>query len=141
MSLKSSSHESDQTVGAVSAVGNGKPVLVLDLRVNGASAISERDIPLPPYVSTVIDKHVADHGTTPDGYLFQGRKYKFVIRKTYQGHFDRSADTDVSKWLGHKNIEITYRIYGHLVHAAWERAREVLEEAFQSGKSGKKASG
>ena len=38
-----------------------------------------RDIPLPQYVSEAIDKHVAGHGTTPDGYLFQGRKYKLVV--------------------------------------------------------------
>ena len=31
-----------------------------------------RDIPLPAYVAEAIDKHIASHGTTPDGYLFQG---------------------------------------------------------------------
>jgi integrase len=37
-----------------------------------------RDIPLPQYVSDAIDKHIADHGTTSDGYLYQGRKYAHV---------------------------------------------------------------
>jgi hypothetical protein len=50
-----------------------------------------RDIPLPAYVAEAIDKHIASHGTTPDGYLFQGRKRKLVIRRTYQEDFDRSA--------------------------------------------------
>jgi integrase len=31
-----------------------------------------RDIPLPHYVSEAIDKHIAEHSTTSDGYLFQG---------------------------------------------------------------------
>jgi site-specific recombinase XerC len=51
-----------------------------------------RDIPLPQYVSEAIDKHVAEHGTTTDGYLFQGRKYKLVVRRTYQEDFRRAAD-------------------------------------------------
>jgi site-specific recombinase XerC len=50
-----------------------------------------RDIPLPEYVSEAVDKHVAGHGTTPDGYLFQGRKYKLVVRRSYQEDFQRAA--------------------------------------------------
>ena len=50
-----------------------------------------RDIPLPEYVSEAVDKHVAEHGTTPDGYLFQGRKYKLVVRRSYQQDFQRAA--------------------------------------------------
>jgi hypothetical protein len=42
-----------------------------------------RDILLPMYVNEAIDKHVAGHGTTPDGYLFQGRKHKLVVRRSY----------------------------------------------------------
>ena len=38
-----------------------------------------------------IDKHVADHGTTSDGYLFQGRKYKLVVRRSYQEDFQPAA--------------------------------------------------
>ena len=36
--------------------------------------------------------------------------------------------TDVSKWLGHRSIQVTYGIYGHLVPASWDRARNVLDE-------------
>jgi integrase len=50
-----------------------------------------RDIPLPQYVSEAIDKHVAEHGTTSDGYLFPGRRYKLVIRRSYQEDFQRAA--------------------------------------------------
>jgi integrase len=84
-----------------------------------------------------IDKHIASHGTTSDGYLFQGREHKLVIRRTYQEDFGRSAEkaglppefiphslrhcyvsvalargipiTEVSRWLGHKSIEVTHQ--------------------------------
>jgi integrase len=35
--------------------------------------------------------------------------------------------TDVAKYLGHANIAITYRVYGHLEPAAFGRARAVLD--------------
>ena len=119
-----------------------------------------RDIPLPLYVTEAIDKQIASHGTTPDGYLFQGRRYKHVIRRTYQEDFARAAAkaglpgefiphalrhcyasvalakgvpiTEVSRWLGHKSIEVTHQIYGHLVPASWDRARAVLDDAYRS---------
>ncbi len=50
-----------------------------------------RDVPLPEYVSEAIGKHVAEHGATPDGYLFRGRKYKLVIRRSYQEDFQRAT--------------------------------------------------
>lgn len=101
-----------------------------------------RDIPLPHYVSEAIDKHIAEHGTTSDGYLFRGRKYKLVVRRSYQEDFQRAVTkaglppefiphslrhlyasvslaegipiTEVSRWLGHKSIEVTHQIYGTL---------------------------
>jgi integrase len=121
-----------------------------------------RDIPLPEYVSEAIDKHAADQGTTGDGYLFQGCKYKHVIRRTFQDDFNRSACraglppgfiphwlrhlyastalaegipiTDVSRWLGHKNIEVTHQIYGHLTPANFTRARTTLDAAYQANR-------
>jgi integrase len=116
-----------------------------------------RDIPLPQYVSEAIDKHVAGHGLTPDGYLFRGRKHKLVIRRSYQQDFQRAAAkaglppefiphslrhlyastalaegipiTEVSRWLGHKSIEVTHQIYGHLVPSSIDRARNILDAA------------
>ena len=121
-----------------------------------------RDIPLPEYVSEAIDKHVAEHGTTDDGYLFQGRKYKLVVRRTYQEDFQRAAAkaglppefiphslrhfyastalaegipiTEVSRWLGHKSIEVTHQIYGHLVPSSFDRARTTLDTAYQENR-------
>jgi integrase len=40
--------------------------------------------------------------------------------------------TDVAEWLGHRSIEVTYRIYGHLVPSAWGRAREALDAEYQA---------
>jgi integrase len=43
-----------------------------------------RDVPLPAYVAESIDKHIASHGTTSDGYLFHDRKHKLVIRRRFR---------------------------------------------------------
>jgi integrase len=121
-----------------------------------------RDIPLPQYVSEAIDKHVAGYGVTPDGYLFQGRKHKLVIRRSYQQDFQRAAAkaglppefiphslrhlyastalaegipiTEVSRWLGHKSIEVTHQIYGHLVPSSFDRARTTLDNAYRESR-------
>jgi integrase len=34
--------------------------------------------------------------------------------------------TDVSQWLGHRSIEVTYRIYRHLMPSAWDRPRTAM---------------
>ena len=73
-----------------------------------------RDIPLPQYVSEAIDKHVADHASTA---LAEGIPI-----------------TDVSRWLGHKSIEVTHQIYGHLVPANFNRARATLDAAYQASR-------
>jgi integrase len=39
--------------------------------------------------------------------------------------------TDVSKWLGHRNIQVTYGIYGHLVPSSWDKARAVLDDEYR----------
>jgi integrase len=117
-----------------------------------------RDIPLPEYVSEAIDKHAAEHGTTSNGYLFQGRKHKLVVRRSYQEDFGRAAAraglppefiphslrhfyastalaegipiTEVSRWLGHNSIEVTHQIYGHLAPSSLDRARTALDAAY-----------
>ena len=109
-----------------------------------------------------IDKHVAEHGTTSDGYLFQGRKRKLVVRRSYQEDFQQAAAkaglppdfiphslrhpyastalaegipiTEVSRWLGHKSIEVTHQIYGHLVPSPFDRARTTLDATYQKSR-------
>jgi integrase len=38
--------------------------------------------------------------------------------------------TDVAHWLGHRDVRVTYRIYGHLVPSAAARAIAVLDEEY-----------
>lgn len=38
--------------------------------------------------------------------------------------------TDVAQWLGHRDVRVTYRIYGHLVPSAAARAIAVLDEEY-----------
>lgn len=44
--------------------------------------------------------------------------------------------TDVSKWLGHKDINVTFAIYGHLTPNSYKRALSVLESEYESWKTG-----
>jgi integrase len=39
--------------------------------------------------------------------------------------------TEVSRWLGHKSIEVTHQIYVHLVPSSFDRARTALDTAYQ----------
>lgn len=40
---------------------------------------------------------------------------------------------EVSRWLGHKSIKTTVDIYGHLVPAAWDRCRAIMQKAMRPG--------
>ena len=42
--------------------------------------------------------------------------------------------TEVSRWLGHKSIEVTHQIYGHLVPNSFDRARTALDHAYQASR-------
>jgi integrase len=42
--------------------------------------------------------------------------------------------TEVSRWLGHKSIEVTHQIYGHLVPSSFNRARTALDNAYQASR-------
>jgi integrase len=39
--------------------------------------------------------------------------------------------TELSCWLGHRSIETTHRIYGHIVPSSLGRARSVLDDAYR----------
>lgn len=100
-----------------------------------------RDIPIPQYVL--------------DGLPVNFVGFPGVSHRSYRTWFNRARDdaglpqdftphslrhqfasvclaggvpiTDVSKWLGHRDINVTFAIYGHLVPASWDRARAVLD--------------
>jgi integrase len=118
-----------------------------------------REMPAPAYVLEAVDRHVTEHGTR-DGYLLAGARVPFVQHRGYLKSFTRAAQlagipegftphslrhvfasallarsvpiTDVAEWLGHRSIEVTYRIYGHLVPSAWGRAREALDAEYEA---------
>jgi integrase len=39
--------------------------------------------------------------------------------------------TDVSRWVGHSSIDMTHRIYGHMLKSATARAVEILDREWQ----------
>ncbi|MEU7635815.1 site-specific integrase [Streptomyces sp. NPDC039016] len=38
---------------------------------------------------------------------------------------------EVSRWLGHRSIKTTVDVYGHLIPAAWDRCRTIMEAALR----------
>jgi integrase len=110
-----------------------------------------RDVPLPRWVSEKIDAHLAAHGTDDEGYLFGNRstdsfRRMFMVRAKLAGlppeftpHDLRHTAasiwlsrgipiTDVARWLGHRNIQITFNTYSHFLPDSFERGRDVLDD-------------
>ena len=112
-----------------------------------------RDLPVPGWVQEAAQDHP---GAGNDGYLFHDLgDGGFVHQRRYQRAFNRARDaaglpddftahtlrhvwasvalasglpvTDVSRWLGHRDVNLTYRIYSHFILSSFDRAREVLE--------------
>jgi len=110
-----------------------------------------RDVPVPGYVAEA----VGEPGT---GYLFS------VCAARFRERFRHARDAaglpgfrlhdlrhvfasvalsrgvpvpDVSRWLGHRSIETTYRIYSHFVPDSWDQARSVLDQEFAEWSSEK----
>ena len=105
-----------------------------------------RDIPVPPYVKAVI----AD---LQPGYLFPdvttsvfGHAFRKAAGKAglpgFHPHSLRHVFasvalengipiTSVSRWLGHRSIEVTFRIYSHFVPDSFDTAAEVLQAEYE----------
>ena len=111
-----------------------------------------RDVPLPDYVAKRIAAHIEAHGTGRDGLLFQGRVQELPSQHTVRTSFmaaTREAGlpleftphslrhcfasvalsrgvpiTDVSRWLGHRSVDLTYRTYSHFLPDARSIAPE-----------------
>jgi integrase len=109
-----------------------------------------RDVPVPSYVAEAVSR-------LGPGYLFD------IPRATFSQRFRRTADTaglkdfrahdlrhvfasvalssglpitDVSRFLGHRSIEITYRTYSHYVPDSFGRATETLDAEYEKWSSG-----
>ena len=127
---------------------DGRDKLPLKKRKKG----EYRDIPVPTWLWDMVKD-------VPGGPLMPGngdRKYqlygtiyerfmnvagKLGIPKGFTPHSLRHAFasamlgkgvpiTDVAHWLGHRDVRVTYRIYGHLVPSAAARAIAVLDEEY-----------
>lgn len=109
-----------------------------------------RDIPVPSYLWAMVKD-------LTDGYLFM-RNGKFLTYSSYLKSFKRYAAkagipdgftphslrhafvsalltrgvaiTDVARWVGHRDISITFATYGHLIPSAAAKAVSVLDAEF-----------
>jgi integrase len=113
-----------------------------------------RDVPVPGWLWAKVQEHAGTYGTD-NGYLFTTQGHRPTY-STYRVRFAVAAGkaglegmgihnlrhmyastllayniplTDVSRYLGHRDVNITYAVYSHLVPDSEQRAREVLEEA------------
>lgn len=107
-----------------------------------------RDVPVPSWLWAKVNDDDGVHRS--DGYLFpattySGYRHRFnaavakaglpggftvhQLRHLYASKLLTSGVpiTDVSKWLGHRDINVTHQIYSHLVPESWDRARDALE--------------
>lgn len=117
---------------------NGQDYVPLKHREEGQF----RDIPVPQYVYNATDggewdcppiSHRAYRGRFYGARDYAGLPASFTphtLRHIFASNCLAGGIpiTDVSKWLGHRSIQVTYGIYGHLVPASWDRARNVLDE-------------
>jgi integrase len=110
-----------------------------------------RDIPVPAFLWAKVQAAPKD----ADGYLFPAEWRTSVMdrfRKArdnadlpedFVSHWLRHMFasvllgqgvpiSDVSRFLGHKNINITFATYGHLVPSAFGRARDALESEWEA---------
>ncbi|MFB9297326.1 tyrosine-type recombinase/integrase, partial [Kibdelosporangium philippinense] len=120
-----------------------------------------REIPLAAFLADEITAHVDERGTWTiegqDGLLFAAPSGKLATRTTLRHywlmamkatgldftphdlrHFFAStalaggvALHEVSHWLGHRSIDMTVDIYGHLTEDAPERMRRVMQQALR----------
>ena len=105
-----------------------------------------RDIPVPFYVRNVVDG-------LGSGYLFStdtrsfNRAFQEAAKSAglpgFRPHDLRhtfasvalSAGvpiTDVARWLGHRNIQVTFRTYSHFIPSAWDSARAALDAEYEA---------
>lgn len=110
-----------------------------------------RDVPVPAYVAVKLAEHVKAHGVTDwlfgfphpseTGFGAAWRKARESVKPGYRFHDLRHCYASyllangvdlpsVSKWLGHKSVDITARVYAHSLPKTSDKARELLDEAW-----------
>lgn len=119
-----------------------------------------RDVPLPQYAAEEIEAHMERFMVPATGYLFPTFATGDDRPDAFRAAFRRAAKsaglpqnftphdlrhtyasvalhagvplTEVSRWLGHKDVNLTHQIYGHMVPRAVGRARSVLDDEYQA---------
>src|SRR6185437_14220779 len=105
-----------------------------------------RDIPVPGYLREMVKDREDGYFFPPrivNEYTVYLRQFKREAAKTgicenFTPHSLRHAFvsalltrgvaiTDVAHWVGHKNIQVTYGIYGHIIPSAAAKAVSVLD--------------
>lgn len=115
-----------------------------------------RETPMPSTVRDCLLRYEEEHGVSPHGYLLRTQRSAHWAHTTLQyqwgaarkragitkkltpysmRHFFASnclargiPITDVAEWMGHKSINMTFRIYRHLMPASIGRAAKLLDE-------------
>lgn len=98
-----------------------------DGRQRELSFADELDGKLPVY-STYRPSfnRLAREAGIPEGFTPHSLRHAFVSALLSRG----VPITDVAKWLGHRNINVTYATYGPLVPSSLGRAQEVLNAEY-----------
>lgn len=143
---KSDFRDNGQTLRICEQVDQAGELVPLKQRKQGEF----RDIPVPSYlrgmVSDLPDGYIFGNGTMPDYkkylYAFKREAKKAGIPDGFTPHSLRHAFvsalltrgvaiTDVARWVGHRNISVTYSIYSHLIPSAAAKAVSVLDAEFE----------
>lgn len=134
------------------ATRDGRGTMHLKQRKPG----EHRDMPVPSYLWDMVKD-------LPDGYLFQRPNGKLPLYKTYllrfwdarqqagiaEGFTPHSLRhafatallargvqiTDVARWLGHRDISLTFGTYSHFLPSAWDKARDALDDEYEQWKT------
>ena len=116
---------------------------------------STRTIPLPEFVAASLASHIAEHGVGDHGLILHAPDGGPLIRNAF-GRVWRAMRVDatrfhdlrhtfasvllssgvsiaaVSDWLGHASASTTLNVYGHLMPIDSDRARQILDRAFNA---------
>lgn len=72
-------------------------------------------------------KREAKKAGIPAGFTPHSLRHAFVSALLTRG----VAITDVARWVGHRNISVTYSIYSHLIPSAAAKAVSVLDAEYE----------
>jgi integrase len=105
-----------------------------------------RDVPVPGYVADAVASLAGTNGPlfkldTSNFSKRLGKAAREAGLENFTAHSLRHVFasiclaqgvpiTDVGKWLGHRDISVTYGTYGHLVPDAGDRARKLLDAEY-----------